>query len=131
VIHEVTATFVGVPSAGVRSSRARTAGLAQTAARVAMGSTRRTWSRPSWNARCPRRLPRSRLSDATPTWRATLAEPAPPALLLATDEGHATCERIGYRSLVRFAVWSRDRPGGTSEQGDRTAAAAMSRPAMV
>ena len=44
------------------------------------------------------------------TWRATLAAPALPALLLATDEGRRVYERLGYRILRRFTLWSRERP---------------------
>lgn len=44
------------------------------------------------------------------TWRATLADPALPAMLLATDEGRPVDERMGYLPLFRFAVWTRDRP---------------------
>lgn len=43
------------------------------------------------------------------TWLATLADPAQPAMLLATDEGRAVYERMGYLPLFRFQVWSRDR----------------------
>ena len=49
------------------------------------------------------------------TWCATLADPTLPALLLATDEGRPVYERMGYLSLFRFTVWSRERPGQTSE----------------
>jgi hypothetical protein len=45
------------------------------------------------------------------TWRATLADPTLPSLLLATDEGRPVYERMGYLPLFRFAVWTRDRPG--------------------
>jgi GNAT superfamily N-acetyltransferase len=44
------------------------------------------------------------------TWQATLADAALPALLIATPEGRAVYERMGYQSLFRFAVWSRERP---------------------
>ena len=57
---------------------------------------------------------RRRGYGAALTWRATLADPALPALLLATDEGRPVYERMGYLPLVRFAVWSRDRPDCTS-----------------
>jgi hypothetical protein len=53
---------------------------------------------------------RRRGYGAALTWRATLAEPELPALLLATDEGRAVYERMGYMSLFRFTVWSRERP---------------------
>jgi predicted GNAT family acetyltransferase len=54
---------------------------------------------------------RRRGYGAALTWRATLAEPELPALLLATDEGRAVYERMGYLPLFRFPVWSRERPG--------------------
>jgi hypothetical protein len=57
---------------------------------------------------------RRRGYGAAVTWRATLADPALPALLLATDEGRPVYERMGYLSLFRFALWARDRPGGAS-----------------
>jgi hypothetical protein len=53
---------------------------------------------------------RRRGYGAALTWRATLADPALPAMLLATDEGRPVYERMGYVSLFRFAVWSRERP---------------------
>jgi hypothetical protein len=43
------------------------------------------------------------------TWRATLAEPTLPSLLLATEEGRPVYERIGYLALFRFMLWVRDR----------------------
>jgi hypothetical protein len=48
------------------------------------------------------------------TWRATLADPTLPALLLATAEGRHVYEQIGFLSLFRFTLWSHDRPGGAS-----------------
>ena len=57
---------------------------------------------------------RRRGYGAALTWRATLADPALPALLLATDEGRPVYERMGYLPLFRFAVWSRDRPDRAS-----------------
>ncbi len=53
---------------------------------------------------------RRRGYGAALTWCATLAEPELPALLLATEDGRPVYERIGYASLFRFPVWSRDRP---------------------
>lgn len=53
---------------------------------------------------------RGRGYGAALTWRATLADAALPALLIATVEGRAVYERMGYLSLFRFALWSRDRP---------------------
>jgi GNAT superfamily N-acetyltransferase len=57
---------------------------------------------------------RRRGYGAALTWRATLADPTLPALLLATEEGQPVYERMGYMSLFRFALWSRDRPGSVS-----------------
>lgn len=54
---------------------------------------------------------RGRGYGAALTWRATLADPALPALLLATDEGCRVYEWLGYGALCRFTLWSRDRPG--------------------
>src|SRR5207302_126437 len=48
------------------------------------------------------------------TWRATLAEPALPALLIASAEGRPVYERMGYTALFHFVLWSRDRPDGMS-----------------
>jgi hypothetical protein len=53
---------------------------------------------------------RRRGYGAAVTWRATLADPTLPSMLLATDEGRPVYERMGYLSLFRFTVWSRDRP---------------------
>jgi hypothetical protein len=54
---------------------------------------------------------RRRGYGAALTWHATLADPSLPALLLSTDEGRPVYERLGYLSLFRFTVWSRDRQG--------------------
>lgn len=43
------------------------------------------------------------------TWLATLADPSLPAMLLATDDGRAVYERMGYLPLLRWQVWFRDR----------------------
>jgi hypothetical protein len=53
---------------------------------------------------------RKRGYGAALTWRATLADPTLPSLLLSTDDGRPVYERLGYQSLFRFAVWSHDRP---------------------
>jgi hypothetical protein len=52
---------------------------------------------------------RGRGYGAALAWRATLADPALPALLIASTEGRAIYERMGYVSLFRFTLWSRDR----------------------
>lgn len=54
---------------------------------------------------------RGRGYGAALTWRATLADAALPALLIATQEGRTVYERIGYTALFRFTLWSRERPG--------------------
>jgi hypothetical protein len=45
------------------------------------------------------------------TWRATLADPTQPALLIATDDGRPVYERLGYIALFRFTLWARNRRG--------------------
>ncbi len=44
------------------------------------------------------------------TWRATLADPALPAALIASDDGRPVYERMGYLAVTRFTMWigSRD-----------------------
>jgi predicted GNAT family acetyltransferase len=58
---------------------------------------------------------RRRGYGAALTWRATLADPALPAMLIATDDGHPVYEKIGYMTLFRFTIWSRSRPERASE----------------
>lgn len=60
---------------------------------------------------------RRRGYGAALTWRATLADPALPALLLATAAGRPVYERLGYLSLFRFTLWSRDRPAAGPTAG--------------
>jgi hypothetical protein len=57
---------------------------------------------------------RRRGYGAALTWRATLADPTLPSLLLATDEGRPVYEQMGYISLFRFALWQRNRPDRVS-----------------
>ncbi|MGH2533625.1 MAG: GNAT family N-acetyltransferase [Thermomicrobiales bacterium] len=52
---------------------------------------------------------RRRGYGAALTWRATLADPTLSSLLLATDDGRPVYEGMGYVTLFRFTVWSRDR----------------------
>jgi hypothetical protein len=54
---------------------------------------------------------RRRGYGAAVAWRATLADPSLPSMLLATDEGHKVYEQMGYWTLFRFPLWSRVRPG--------------------
>jgi hypothetical protein len=44
------------------------------------------------------------------TWRAALADPSLPAMLLSTDEGRPVYERMGFLPLWRFTLWYRNRP---------------------
>jgi hypothetical protein len=60
---------------------------------------------------------RHRGYGAALTWRATLADATLPSLLIATPEGQPLYERMGYLSLFRFTLWSRDRPGSMNERG--------------
>ena len=39
------------------------------------------------------------------TWRATLADPSLPAVLLASDDGRAVYQRMGYLPVVRWTLW--------------------------
>lgn len=43
------------------------------------------------------------------TWRAALAEPGLPAMLLSSDPGRPVYERMGFLPLFRFTLWYRDR----------------------
>jgi len=42
------------------------------------------------------------------TWHATLAEPALPTLLIASEQGRPVYERMGYRTIRHFQLWSRN-----------------------
>lgn len=46
------------------------------------------------------------------TWRAALADPVLPAMLLSSDPGRPVYERMGFMPLLRCAGWYRERPGG-------------------
>jgi hypothetical protein len=54
---------------------------------------------------------RGRGAGAAVTWAATLADPARPALLLASDDGRPVYERLGYLAIERWTAWLR--PGGS------------------
>jgi hypothetical protein len=41
------------------------------------------------------------------TWAATLADPTRPAMLIASDDGYSTYQRMGYHSLLRTTLWFR------------------------
>jgi hypothetical protein len=44
------------------------------------------------------------------TWRAALAEPGLPAMLLSSDHGRSVYERMGFLPLLRWTMWYRERP---------------------
>lgn len=54
-------------------------------------------------------LPTARRHGAgtTVAWSATLADPALPAVLLASDDGRRVYERMGYLAIERWTVWLR------------------------
>jgi len=41
------------------------------------------------------------------TWRATMAAPELPAVLLASDPGRPVYTRMGYLPVTRFSLWVR------------------------
>jgi hypothetical protein len=53
------------------------------------------------------------------TWRATLADPALPAVLFASDAGRPVYERMGYVALFRMTFWWRPR-GEQAADGTET-----------
>lgn len=50
---------------------------------------------------------RGRGAGAAVTWAATLADPESPAVLVASDAGRPTYERMGYLALERWTAWMR------------------------
>jgi GNAT superfamily N-acetyltransferase len=48
---------------------------------------------------------RGRGIGAAVTWAATLADPAKPAVLIASDPGQPVYERMGYLRLMRLTMW--------------------------
>ena len=50
---------------------------------------------------------RGRGAGAAVTWAATLADPALPAVLVASDDGRPTYERMGYVAIERWTAWLR------------------------
>jgi len=50
---------------------------------------------------------RGRGAGAAVTWAATLADPAVPAVLLASDDGRPVYERMGYVAVERWTLWLR------------------------
>ena len=51
------------------------------------------------------------------TAAATLAEPANPAMLIASDLGRSTYDRLGYLPLLRYSLWL----GTRHHRGSRSA----------
>lgn len=50
---------------------------------------------------------RGRGAGAAVTWAATLADPQAPAVLVASDDGRPTYERMGYVAVERWTAWLR------------------------
>lgn len=50
---------------------------------------------------------RGRGAGAAVTWAATLADPAVPAVLIASDDGRPVYERMGYVAVERWTAWLR------------------------
>jgi GNAT superfamily N-acetyltransferase len=53
---------------------------------------------------------RGRGAGAAVTWAATLADPAAPAVLIASDDGRPVYERMGYIAVERWTAWLRPEP---------------------
>lgn len=49
---------------------------------------------------------RGRGYGETMTWHATLADAEAPSMLIASDLGRPTYERMGYLTLARFTPWA-------------------------
>lgn len=60
---------------------------------------------------------RGRGAGAAVTWAATLADPEAPAVLVASDAGRPTYERMGYVALERWTAWLR--PASTGRAAGR------------
>jgi predicted GNAT family acetyltransferase len=48
---------------------------------------------------------RGRGIGAALTWAATVADPALPAVLIASDDGRKVYEGLGYLSVSRWTLW--------------------------
>jgi hypothetical protein len=46
------------------------------------------------------------------TWPATLADADAPSMLIASDLGRPTYERMGYLPMARFTLWAGSRARG-------------------
>jgi hypothetical protein len=46
------------------------------------------------------------------TWPATLADADAPSMLIASDLGRPTYERMGYLPMARFTLWAGSRAKG-------------------
>lgn len=55
---------------------------------------------------------RGRGAGAAVTWAATLADPEAPAVLVASDDGRPTYERMGYVPVERWTAWLRPAAAG-------------------
>ncbi|HYJ69683.1 MAG TPA: hypothetical protein VEX15_18675 [Nocardioidaceae bacterium] len=53
------------------------------------------------------RAARGKGAGAAVTWAASLADPEAPAVLIASDDGRPTYERMGYVPLERWTAWLR------------------------
>jgi hypothetical protein len=49
---------------------------------------------------------RGRGIGAALTWRATLADPTKPAVLIASDPGQPVYEKMGYLRVMRLTMWA-------------------------
>ena len=110
----------GYPMPGTTPGSVLAAGLLDSATRVWVGyvdgepvsvaAAHQAGVRRSWST-SPRSRPRG---DAVPgaavTWAATLADPEAPAVLIASDDGRPTYERMGYLPLERWTAWLRPAP---------------------
>lgn len=64
---------------------------------------------------------RGRGAGAAVTWAATLADPEAPAVLVASDDGRPTYERMGYVAVERWTAWLH--PAAATADPDITEAA--------
>ncbi|WP_214367654.1 GNAT family N-acetyltransferase [Pseudonocardia sp. H11422] len=62
---------------------------------------------------------RGRGAGAAVTWAAALADPARPAVLIASDDGRPVYERMGYTAVERWTAWLRPGREATSGSSSR------------